>query len=283
MEEKDVAAAFRRRLNSHGHAFQQAVLKHIRGLRSEPYWTHLTFEAAEFPIELNGKQGHVDFILRFGNHYIVAECKRVDPAVGVWCFAATPFVRRWGHDLPVFSGPTVCEASPAIVDDMPHIIHAQRPVYHLGAELRTGAKGEGTASGEAINQAVTQVSRSAGGWIERLVQEKTKLLRTDPTLIVPAVFTTAQLFTTDADLCAADLHTGDISQLTVTPVTWLWFHTHLTRDLLPKLRPNPIKDDGTPSGLLLTRHTRTVAIVNVDGIGEFLASLRDEDFFMERI
>jgi hypothetical protein len=44
-------------------------------------------------------------------------------------------------------------------------------VYKIGAELRTGDKGDGVSSGPAIGAAVTQVSRSAGGWIERLVTE----------------------------------------------------------------------------------------------------------------
>jgi hypothetical protein len=285
MDEKNIAAAFRRRLNSHGYAFQQAVLRHINLLSVGEPLTQIRFEAAEFPIELNGKHSHVDFILRFGEHYLVAECKRADPAVAVWCFAETPYVRPGrGVGGPVFSAPTIF--SEATIDDMPHVIRTERPVYQIAAELRTGEKGDGVFSSgrAAIDDAVTQVSRSAGGWIERLVAEKNRLLRSTPTLIVPVVFTTAKLFTTDADLASADIKTGDLAELSVKPVTWLWFQAHLTRDLLPKqLRPNPVHDLGTPGDLLLTRHTRSVAIVNVDGIHPFLEFLQIENLFLERI
>lgn len=285
LNENEIAAAFRRRLNSHGHAFQQAVLRHIQHLPPSPHGPPLRFQVAEFPVELHGDPMHVDFVLEFGDHYLIGECKRADPALATWCFAVTPYVRRESRaPYPVFSAPAVNPNAPAIVDDMPHRMNTPDLVYQLAAELRTGDKGDGhTAGRAAIDQAVTQVSRAAGGWIELLVAEKQRLLTQQPKLIVPAVFTTAKLFVTDADLSKADLHTGNLSALTVTPKTWVWFQVHLSRQLRPTLRITPLRDDPSPSGLLLHRHSRTVAIVNVDGIQHFLDTLCDEDFNVDRL
>jgi hypothetical protein len=227
----------------------------------------------------------VDFVLTFGSHFIVAECKRADPALATWCFAQTPFVRRnQRRAYPMFTAVIPDQGGSPIVDDMPHRLATDEPVYQIAHELRTRQKGDGIATGrQALKDAVTQVFRSAGGWIEMLKNEKRLLSRSEALLIVPTIFTTAELFVSDDDLAAADLKTGNLAQIAVTPKSWVWYQAHLSGSLRPTLRMNPIRDDWSPSGLLLIRHTRSVAVVNVSGIQEFLRSLCDEDFQPERI
>jgi hypothetical protein len=282
--DKARAAAFRSVLNSHGHAFHQAVLRYIHRLRLPEYGSRLRFEVSECPVELHGKPIRIDFVLKFGEHYLVGECKRANPAIASWCFAKTPYVRRnQGRICPVFSAP-VRSGVTGIVDDMPHRITTEVDIYQIAAELRTSDKGEEGAGGRgAIDHAVTQVFRSAGGWIELLKSDETRRLSAEPQVIIPVIFTTAKLFVTDADLGEADLQTGNLGDIDLIPKPWIWFQVALTRDLRPELRPNPIRDDGSPSAMLLTRLARAVAIVSVGGIRPFLTALCDEDLFLERI
>jgi hypothetical protein len=51
------------------------------------------FDSAEFPVVAGGSTTHVDFILRSRSRrtYLVAECKRADPARARWCFARAPY------------------------------------------------------------------------------------------------------------------------------------------------------------------------------------------------
>jgi len=85
----------RKVLGSHGHAFQYAVLRRAQELFDKGRSTWV-FDVAEFPVEGTDKPIHIDFILsnRSNNVYLVIECKRVDPAVGNWCFLKLPYTRR---------------------------------------------------------------------------------------------------------------------------------------------------------------------------------------------
>ena len=82
-------------INIHGHAFQYAVLKTAENLFKENA-SPWVFEASEFPV-LNKKiPTHIDIILRNKHEqsFLIAECKRCDPAISNWCFVKAPYVSR---------------------------------------------------------------------------------------------------------------------------------------------------------------------------------------------
>jgi hypothetical protein len=84
--------SFAKVLNRHGYGFQFSVLKKADELRKQgrSMWR---LEACEFPVEVQGAGTRVDFVLERGDHgsrrrplYMLAECKRANPALSNWCF-----------------------------------------------------------------------------------------------------------------------------------------------------------------------------------------------------
>jgi hypothetical protein len=88
-------------------------------------------------------------------------------------------------------------------------------------------------------------------------------------LIVPVIFTTATLWTSDVDLSAADLRTGnvapDVGSLTSQP--WLWVNYNQSPALKHSLATQA--DFGHMEDALEIEYTRSIAIVNAQGIEDF--------------
>jgi hypothetical protein len=90
--EAEVTKDFEHSLNKQGYGFQAAVIRILedRAQRGLSPWRR---EASEFPVEVNGAGTRIDIILKDGRGgnplYMLAECKRVDPALGRWCFIRT--------------------------------------------------------------------------------------------------------------------------------------------------------------------------------------------------
>src|SRR5258708_7154745 len=93
-KQSELGESFRKVLNRHGYAFQYAVIKFASELRRErrSEWDYLQ---SEFPVIVNGKSTRIDFVLRKPKPhvYLVAECKRVNPAYSDWCFASSEYAR----------------------------------------------------------------------------------------------------------------------------------------------------------------------------------------------
>ena len=94
MEQK-LERALTHSLNIHGFSFQYAVLKEAKVCfdeRKSPW----VFEVSEFPVAVKETPTHIDFILKNSSEpfYIVAECKRANPALSNWCFVKAPYVSR---------------------------------------------------------------------------------------------------------------------------------------------------------------------------------------------
>lgn len=104
---EQLAREFARYLSRHGHGFQYAVIKHFRHLIAteqivmvKDFWRLLM---SELPVE-SEKGTRVDFVLErkvyesYKRLFIVAECKRANPATANWCFAKSPYPHRavWG-------------------------------------------------------------------------------------------------------------------------------------------------------------------------------------------
>jgi hypothetical protein len=109
-KDQRVLKGFEKALNEHGYGFHYAVLKQTMDLYdATPQHSAFFFEAAEFPVESGGNNTKIDFVLQriaplphsgdaeFGSRmFLLAECKRVNPALSNRCFIRAPFTRRTG-------------------------------------------------------------------------------------------------------------------------------------------------------------------------------------------
>jgi hypothetical protein len=277
-----VSASLRKVLNSHGHGFHYAVVEKGAQLSSEGR-SKWIFEGSEFPVSVHGQTTHVDFILttRSGRTLIVAECKRADPALGVWCFARNPYTWRDPSEREVvfervMRGP---DSSNAVRKSIT-VYNSDKRVYHLGFQLKTNQKGDGNGQRHsAINEAVTQVLRSTSGIMNYLASDPDLLKESGGMATpIPAIFTTAHLWTTDVDLGKADLQSGnlDLDAVQAQKVDWIWF----THNRSPDLSPEPRILTPDTSGLMRNvnrfsdalRHefARSVAIISPTGLESFL-------------
>lgn len=265
----------RKVLNSHGHAFQYAVLRRGEEL-SRQELTSWLFEAAEFPVGAPQSIIHIDFILRsqFRDTYLVAECKRADPAKANWCFLKVPYTRRNARENELVFQEVRC--GPAIaVHARHHEVSASRiDSCHLGIEMRTSSQGDGTSgSGAAINSATTQVLRGLNGLVDYLYPSPTMSIRADQVIrFVPVIFTTAALWVVDGDLSLADLGTGRLPEDwgALKPVQWLWFNYNQSPSLRHQLPAPASPDHSDIPGALHAEYTRSIAVVGRDGIDTFL-------------
>lgn len=282
---EEISAHLRKVLNTHGHGFHYAVVRRAGELFSsgKSKWI---FDAVEFPVITQADVTHIDFVLRSRSDrtLLVGECKRADPAKAVWCFAKSPFTRRDPRPQEViFDHLEFSDAHSTI--HKPHVEYTERHSHHLGFELKTSAKGDGCGGrSSAIDQAITQVLRGTSGLINHF--ESTALESNYRSVtgkravrFIPAIFTTAQLWATDADISLADLKTGDLDKnlIKAHQVEWVWFNYNRS----PKLKPHvTIESNGSALGELaveLKRHfTRSVAIISTSGIDQFLCADLDE-------
>lgn len=278
-ESDQISAGLRKVLNMHGHGFHYAVMRRAEQLSNERL-SPWVFEAAEFPVVVGRDTTHIDFILRSRSSrtYLVAECKRVDPARGRWCFAKAPLTRRNAHSSEVVFDEFRYRGSTAGLMQEPRIRFTEtRGPYYVGFELKTNQKGDGAPSpGSAINQAVTQVLRGTSGLINHLLEARRlvqSLKNETETMFwfVPVILTTAELWVTETDLGDADLRTGDLPKEAVRAkkVDWIWF-THNRSPMLRHGLQVGRKDPGTISEELVYGFTRSIAIVSSDGVDRFL-------------
>jgi hypothetical protein len=272
MDDERIATALRNVLNAHGHGFHYAVLRRCAELRRSRK-SNWNFVVAEFPVELNGHTASIDLILAAGSMLMVVECKRADPALARWCFAKAPYTGDGYSYGPVIS--VLFHDTAAVrVQEWPATLSGYYDkAYHLGYELRTGLPGDGQgASQKAISAAFDQVMRGVGGLMRTLENDPSKLLEPNQqTPIVPAIFTTAELYVSDVNLSDAELATGRIDPFAVSSVPWLWYQTNLSRQLRPGLQVLSRQDEPGLVSRLTRLHTRGVAVVSVSGIESFLA------------
>lgn len=240
-------------------------------------------DAAEFPVSVGATHTRIDFVLAqrhnlgggFG-HRIVAECKRVNPALGEWHFAKASYISRHADagDLVFDSLSPEVPATCARHD-------GRRPVFAVAHEARVDVRGDtqGAARG-AIEDAAGQVLRGVNGLIEHLSEGENRLPEACSVEIVPVIFTTARLLTASTDLATADLTTGrvPVEAGDLREVQWLWYRYHASNALLHSRERRPL-DIGrrecyeglTPT--LESRYARTIAIVRPEGIDDFFRAL----------
>ena len=264
-------ASLRKLIESHGHAFQYHCMRQgeqeFAAKRSS--WL---FEVAEFPVEVRNAQTRIDFILsrRDRPWYLLAECKRADPARSKWAFARAPYVRRNRIPEPYIAERVYNNQGVAGADGVP-VGHYFDKAYHVGLELKTGEKGDQSGAGRnAIEEAASQVSRALSGFVNFL-GGNLHLLRGDQTVFVfPVIFTTAELWTTEADIGDVVPATGKLlSEVEAARADWVAFQYHLSPGVKHPLRPSTI---GQSIGEILdAEYLRTILVVSATAIPKFLA------------
>jgi hypothetical protein len=271
VEASETSSAFMRTLNAHGYVFQYSVLELARALYSDKLSSWM-FEVAEFPVEVRGFGTRIDFLLRHHSAPVclLAERKRANPALKDWCFARAPYVRRnrsreklliecaVGDGTSFFHASAVCGAQIA-------------NAYHIAREISCREKGDSGGSGRGvIEEAATQICRGLNGLLEFLAKHPQSLLKEGRVLLLPVIFTTARLWTSDANLAGGDLVTGSLNAVkdSLTQVDWLFYQypqsPGIKHSWSPKLFPEALGE------LSDSEYIRSIAVVSAAGIEDFM-------------
>lgn len=270
----DFDKVFRAELNSQGFGFQHAVVQAIHQHHANMWEA----AATEFPVSYRGRSTHID-VLAWCFHQrralLVGECKRVNPAFGQWIFARSPFTferrqyQTWLEQLHP-AGPQ---------NPVPRVVPLPFRVdpFHVALEVKTKKEGDqsGMPKGRALAQALTQVSEGVNGLMQMLPQQGALLRTNGPIILVPAIFTTADLYVSeDATLHLSSLETGEMpDDATFEPKPWLWFEHNVSPDLLAEIQREDFMKASRFNDLLPAKHSRAVAIVNHKGISSFLKAI----------
>lgn len=284
----EIAKAFEGGLNRHGYGFQYAVLGVAEKLSKaeNPRWI---LECSEFPVAVE-KRGdtRIDFILRRATDnwnplskeqgiYLVAECKRVNPAWGWWCFAKAPYVSRTPRSNRFIA--EVAERRIRKEEEEPfrvggYCLDMAVSPYHVAFEVKNNnAKGD-LESGrktckDAIEDAAKQVCHGANGLVQHLCKRPPATTITD-IVVVPVIFTTARLFATTIDLSKTDILSGnvDLSVSDLQEQSWVYLQYPVSRGLKHSFLS--LRNSSELSDVLNAEYLRTIPIVSASGIGEFL-------------
>lgn len=265
-------------LNSEGHAYQHAVIKETERLFAEGKSPFL-FETAEFPVSLNGRHTRTDAVLRHKDRglYLVGECKRTRPGTA-WAFVKAPYV-RYNYDCGeiLFESLMVDENKGCWVKS--HSKHGEEEKLFQIAYPFKDAQGEenaGSVDRDSIENAVRQVFLATHGLLCTIADHDHLIPWNEFVPFIPVVFTTARLYTLAADLEKTDLISGKLSAEGVNAVSrcWLLYRYHLSPDLVVRMNRR-LSQTEQVLGLNLPRlldheYARTVAIVNSEGIEDFL-------------
>lgn len=266
-------------LNKHGFVFHHRVLQEAldppEGVRRAP-WTRLDVET---PVP----GARIDFILRgpyspSSVSLLVAECKRVNPAFGMWCFTRSPHPRPegWGNWAVTESlkrertAEGECRFTTGVT--FGNVVRG----HDIGFELKTDRSGDShpvSFDRDAIETACTQVLRGVNGLISAFSGDATfrRFAESqDRIWFLPVVFTTAKLVTAEVDFKRADLVSGTISgPLEVKEVDWLYYQYPQSPQLKHGL-PGEAPERDSFEELVVRSYVRSVAIVGPKGIQSFL-------------
>ena len=140
-DDSKVAEIFRKVLNRHGYGFQYRVMQEAQSL-FEAARSRWVFEVAEFPVAVRGRDTHIHFILRHGDRsmYMIAECKRVNPALSNWCFARAPFTRRNRSTDKLFFAHAMIDGNASLAVGISQ--ESSEKIYHFPFEMPSRSKGE---------------------------------------------------------------------------------------------------------------------------------------------
>jgi hypothetical protein len=272
----DLTQALSKLLDSHGYGFQYAVIATAQKLYKAGVFAGSPWRRpiAEFPVEVRNSSYHIDLIFEHYRRplFLVGECKRANPALRNWCFLRAPFKESNSLSDNVFAealewpktGDPVCRVRPLFYSEN---------VYHLGIEVKSHERGDPGGKGRgAIEEAAGQAMRGMNGLMQFFRQSRKANEARKSIQILPVIFTTAQLWATQADLAQSDLLTGrlDLSAFPLQEKKWVFLHYPQSPDLkhsLPIASNDLCNDILTDS--LYTEFIRPIAIVTAGGIADF--------------
>ena len=272
----DPPTGFHGVLNRHGYGFHYSVLRRADALYGERR-SKWGFEVAEFPVEVRGQGTRIDFILKHRErpHYLVAECKRANPALADWCFVRAPYVRSNRTDERILAEHITRERDGSLRSGAKPIGYSA-DAYQIALEVRTDARGDSGGSGRgAIEEAATQISRGMNGLVEFFVRNRTVLKGIDEAVISPVIFTTANLWASGVDLSQADLPSGNVDPKAagLIPKPYVMYQYHLSPGIKHEWPRFPLPRE--LGDILDTEYVRTVHIVSTSGIDSFLSFMSD--------
>jgi hypothetical protein len=267
-------------LNRHGHPFQNSIIALADALLSHGA-SNWKPEVMEFPVAI-GLGTRIDLILlhcRTGVRFIV-ECKRVNTAYSCWLFAKARKVFRDLRDNfiaeQVRYEEGIFTANGLIVQGVP-----EPQFYQIAHQIRTPNKTkENGPNNDAIEDAATQVCRGMNGLVN-FYQNHHEALKAHPTnerVLIPAIFTTADLYTTDIDLSESHSNTGTINPdlLTASQTPFLYYQYHLSPGI--KHGAPPANTFQELAHTLAAEYVRTIPIVSASGIEAFLKLFELDNF-----
>lgn len=272
---------FETELRKHGFGFQYAVIKEIERLYNANQSAWLP-RFSEFPVEINNNNTHIDFILerierdsfpRKSPFFLIGECKRANPAQSNWCFVRSSFAQEGLLTNFVYAEMVQLVYNSNLKRSSVKRLNAMaEKVFDIAFNVKSDDKGEGDTKG--VNDAVSQVLRGMNGFIE-YIGKKDSIIKsfygeTFSPYFLPVVFTTADLWTSSIDLSKANLISGnlDLPKESLTNVSWLLFQYNQSPPIRHSIN---IEESGNNIfEMAETEFTRTVAIVNPNGINNFL-------------
>jgi hypothetical protein len=292
---------FETTLNKQGFGFQYAVIREIQRLIAENFSEHenrgfpnWSIDCAEVPVEVQGYNTHIDFVLTRqknsdfkvnGVLKIIAECKRVDPALSNWCFLRAPFTKKYGIANSIRIEKISVEG-----DELKTSLHviptSEENFFEIPLIVKSNQIGDGNSAGDgrkAIDETITQVLRGHNGFINLLVNNRKFLKNGEELFILPVIFTTAPLWISNAKLDSADLQTGKIL-LTEELISkdWIFYEYNQSPTLKHSIsldsNESYFVNEGSLSRIVEKEYSRTIAIVSSTGIENFFQSITYRHF-----
>lgn len=279
MSNPNLAEGFVKILNRYGFAFQHAAIAVAEDAFKNAN-SGFAFEAAEFPVDVDGRETKIDFVLRHVMKplLMVCECKRVNPNIANWCFAKAPYVHREPtNDALIFD---LIQRFPDNLHINPTQIHTNLSPYHIAVEMRTSpappASGtqpspEGGSGRADFEKAVQQVLLGTNGLLNFFFfrGDLGKSAVGPKLILLPVIVTTAQLWASNIDLKETDLVTGNFpaSKAHLEAAKWLAYNEHMSPAL--KFAGASKSAGGEISSALHADFIRTIFVVSAAHLREF--------------
>lgn len=260
-------------VNQNGYGFQNAVFQKLENLykNKNSVWH---FHASELPVHFNGRETKIDLVLqhRETRHFMVIECKRSNPAYSEWCFLKSFEYRRNYKEKLIFNCLELENAQRHFNSVQSNFFsrHSYDISFEIKKEHTKGDPNSKDKRGEVVNKSLEQLMIASNGFGDFLLNNKNILSGTEvnKVAIIPVIVTTATLWVSDDSLKNTELTTGNIDQLNIKQVDWLYFRHYVSDSMSHSVaRVQHLSDIGD---IFEKKYIRTVAIVNVAGIEKFL-------------
>lgn len=261
-------------LNRQGYVFQHTLLVHILSLTGQGKTTWY-IPVMEFPVNSQGYGTRIDLVIKHTSRdlYLIAECKRVNPALSNWVFAKSTHLPRgpyaYSSYYEVFTRGPDSRVSSSV-----EVLEPSERIYHIGVEVKSNSKGDafGSKGRGEIEDACGQVCRALNGFGNFLAFHSEILKAGSSIGAIPVIFTTANLWVSNVDLGAGDLSSGTLKtdDELLENMSWIFYHYNQSPGLKHGLAHSTKEKD-----LLDAQYqefTRPIAIVSSSGVEEFLRS-----------